>query len=82
MFHIADDILKQNKISFEVIRPLLEKTAGKLKTETPLNAQTGPAVRNDRKVIDNHLEYLSKQKEYQEIYEKITDNIYKSQKSK
>ncbi len=82
MFHIADDLLKQNKISFEVIRPLLEKTAGKLKTESPLNAQTGPAVRNDRKVIENHLEYLKNHTEYQEIYQKVTDNIFKTQRNK
>jgi predicted short-subunit dehydrogenase-like oxidoreductase (DUF2520 family) len=82
MFHIADDILKQNDISFEVIRPLLEKTAGKLKTETPLNAQTGPAVRNDRKVIDNHMEYLKDQIDYQDIYDKVTANIFKTQKNK
>ncbi len=82
MFHIADDLLKQNNISFEVIRPLLEKTAGKIKTETPLHAQTGPAVRNDRKVIDNHLKYLQNQKDYQEIYEKVTANIFKTQKGK
>lgn len=82
MFHIADDLLKQNNISFEVIRPLLEKTAGKLKTETPLNAQTGPAVRNDRRVIDNHLEYLKNQEDYREIYEKVTANIFKTQKNK
>lgn len=82
MFFIADDILRQNKISFEVIRPLLEKTADKIKTESPLNAQTGPAVRNDRKVIDNHLEYLKNHKEYREIYDKVTTNIFKTQKSK
>jgi predicted short-subunit dehydrogenase-like oxidoreductase (DUF2520 family) len=82
MFHIAHDLLKQNKISFEIIRPLLEKTSLKIKSETPLNAQTGPAVRNDRKVIDNHLDYLKEQEEYREIYEIVTNNIYKTQKGK
>lgn len=82
MFHIADDLLKRNHISFEIIRPLLEKTAGKIKTESPLNAQTGPAVRNDRKVIDNHLEYLKDEEDYREIYKIITANITKTQKQK
>lgn len=82
LFHIADELLKANKISFEVIRPLLEKTAGKIKTESPLNAQTGPAVRNDRKVIDNHLAYLENNKEYREIYQLMTDSIYEHQKKK
>ncbi len=82
LFHIADDLLHQNQISFEVIRPLLEKTANKIKTETPLNAQTGPAVRNDRKVIESHLSYLEDQADYREIYKIMTDNIYHKQKQK
>ncbi|MEX2380035.1 MAG: DUF2520 domain-containing protein, partial [Vicingaceae bacterium] len=82
MFHIAHELLAQNKISFEIIRPLIEKTALKIKHEKPLNAQTGPAIRNDRKVIDEHLKYLDKNKEYKEIYEIITKNIYKSQQNR
>ena len=82
MFHIAYDLLKENNISFEVIRPLLEKTSNKIKTETPLNAQTGPAVRNDRKVIESHLEYLKNHPDYKAIYELITNNIYLNQKKK
>ncbi|MEQ8624048.1 MAG: DUF2520 domain-containing protein [Vicingaceae bacterium] len=82
LFHIANDLLKENNISFEVIRPLLEKTSNKIKSETPLNAQTGPAVRNDRKVIDNHLNYLKNHEDYREIYEVITNNIFKTQKQK
>ncbi|MBL4708991.1 MAG: DUF2520 domain-containing protein [Flavobacteriales bacterium] len=82
LFHIADEILRSKEISFEIIRPLLEKTAEKIKTETPLNAQTGPAVRNDRKVIDNHLEYLKSNEEYREIYHIMTESIYNNQKKK
>lgn len=81
MFHIANDILTQNKISFEVIRPLIEKTALKIRNETPLNAQTGPAIRNDRRVIDDHLSYLKSTPEYQRLYELITSNIFQSHKN-
>ncbi len=82
MFHIADDLLRQNKISFEVIRPLLEKTALKIKSERPVDVQTGPAVRNDKKVIENHMKYLKDQPDYQELYEKITQNIYRKQQER
>ncbi len=82
MFHIADDLLQQHHISFEIIRPLLEKTADKIRREKPMAAQTGPAVRNDRKVIDKHIEYLSAQKDYQDIYKAITENIVKTQSTK
>ncbi len=82
MFHIAHELLAQNKISFEIIRPLIEKTAIKIKHEKPVDAQTGPAIRNDRKVIDEHLKYLENNKDYREVYEIITKDIYKSQQNK
>ena len=82
MFHIADDLLKEHHISFEIIRPLLEKTAGKIKTERPINAQTGPAVRDDRKVLESHIDYLNQHPDYQEIYEIVTNSILATQKEK
>lgn len=82
MYHIADRLLHQHNISFEIIRPLIEKTSNKLKNEIPLHAQTGPAVRNDRKVIDMHLNYLENQKAYHDIYELITQDIFASQQNK
>jgi predicted short-subunit dehydrogenase-like oxidoreductase (DUF2520 family) len=82
LFHIAGEILAKKQIPFDVIRPLVEKTADKIKHEKPINAQTGPAVRNDKKVIDSHLKYLASNPEYQKIYDLITADIYKAQQSK
>ena len=79
LFHIASDILGKKQIPFEIIRPLVEKTADKIKQEKPINTQTGPAVRNDERVIDSHIEYLKDNPEYAKIYELITANIYKAQ---
>lgn len=74
--------MAKKQIPFDVIRPLVEKTADKIKHEKPINAQTGPAVRNDKKVIDSHLKYLASNPEYQKIYDLITADIYKAQQSK
>ncbi len=82
MFHIADKILEKDSISFEIIRPLIEKTADKIKMEKPVNAQTGPAVREDKKVIKSHLDYLSNNSTYRDIYDLITKDIIKSQREK
>lgn len=79
LFHIASDILGEKQIPFEIIRPLVEKTADKIKQEKPINTQTGPAVRNDERVIDSHIEYLKDNPEYAKIYELITADIYKAQ---
>ena len=78
LYHVAHDLLSKHKISFEIIRPIIEKTSDKIKTETPKNAQTGPAARKDDKVIAEHLKFLSKYEDYQEIYQLMTESIKKS----
>ena len=45
----------------------------KIKTLSPEKAQTGPAVRNDDKTIENHLELLEKKQQL--IYKLITQSI-------
>lgn len=82
LFHISGKILDTKNIPFEAIRPLIEKTADKIKNEKPINTQTGPAVRNDKEVIASHIDYLKNYPEYQKMYEIITADIYKAQKSK
>lgn len=82
LFHIAGDILSKKQIPFEIIRPLVEKTAGKIKFEKPINAQTGPAVRDDKEVIESHKQYLASNPEYVKIYDLITADILKAQKNK
>lgn len=81
MYHIAHELLSKHKISFEIIRPIIEKTSDKIKTDTPKNAQTGPAARKDNMVIQDHLKFLSKFDEYQEIYRLMTDSILKSREN-
>jgi len=82
MFHIAYDLLNQQQLPFDLIRPLLEKTAEKIKHDLPMNVQTGPAMRNDNKIIQEHLKYLNEQKDYQELYKLITENIFETQQQK
>lgn len=76
MYKIANDICEKQNISFEILRPLIEETTNKVLTLDPKDAQTGPAKRNDKKVIDNHLQHLDKNQ--QEIYKLVTDSIIKT----
>lgn len=82
LFHISGKILETKKIPFEVIRPLIEKTAEKIINEKPIDAQTGPAVRNDKEVIASHIDYLRDSPNYQKMYQLLTTDIYKAQKNK
>lgn len=75
MYAVAEDILRNNDLSFDLLKPLIEETAEKLKVHTTHEAQTGPARRDDLKTIEKHLEALKKHPEYQKIYQLISEQI-------
>ena len=76
LYKIGNDICIENKIPFEILYPLIDETAQKIKTLSPKKAQTGPAVRNDKKTIKNHLDLLNN--EQQKIYKILTKSIKNS----
>ncbi|MBL4669642.1 MAG: DUF2520 domain-containing protein [Flavobacteriales bacterium] len=78
MYTISENILNQNNIDFDILKPLILETAKKTQHNSPKNIQTGPAKRNDDTVINNHLEMLSNNKGYQEIYRLMSDAISNS----
>lgn len=73
LYKIGNDICKENNVPFEVLQPLIKETAAKVETLSPKKAQTGPAIRNDKKTIKNHLDLLNKQQ--QKIYKILTKSI-------
>jgi predicted short-subunit dehydrogenase-like oxidoreductase (DUF2520 family) len=74
LYHIGHEICEQNKVPFEILLPLILETANKITTLSPLEAQTGPAKRNDTKTIEKHIAMLNKNQ--QEIYTLVTKSIY------
>jgi len=73
MFSIADDISQKSNIDFSLLLPLIRQTVKKLEKHAPKNMQTGPAKRNDKKIIESHLQSLEKNQ--QELYKLITNSI-------
>ena len=59
MYRIAADVLADTQIPFQALLPLIDKTAAKVHTLTPKDAQTGPAQHGDEAVIKKHAEILS-----------------------
>lgn len=74
LYHIGHEICEQNKVPFEILLPLILETANKITSLPPLEAQTGPAKRNDTKTIEKHIAMLTKNQ--QEIYTLLTKSIY------
>lgn len=77
MFRISDDILKEHNIPFDLLKPLIKETAAKVMEHHPKEAQTGPALRNDIRVIEEHLRLLDKNENMRELYKQITGDINK-----
>jgi len=77
MYDIAFDIVMSAGVDFDILKPLIYETANKIKTMTPREAQTGPAVRYDENTITKHLTLLNRKKHLKEIYRILSKNIYK-----
>jgi predicted short-subunit dehydrogenase-like oxidoreductase (DUF2520 family) len=75
MYAIAEEILKKNKLSLDLLQPLIEETAMKIRKNSPAEAQTGPAVRGDKKTMDGHLKLLGNDKKRKELYQLISRDI-------
>lgn len=77
MYALAEKLLKQSDLPFDYILPLIEETEKKVHLLSPKEAQTGPAVRYDEKIINKHLELLSNEPEMQDIYQLISKSIHR-----
>jgi len=79
LYQIGNEICEANQIPFEVLHPLIQETAQKILELTPKEAQTGPALRNDTKTIEKHLDFLSDEN-YKTIYKLLTQSIHNGNK--
>lgn len=73
MFVIAKDILDEEQLPFEILKPLILETAFKIVDVDPKDAQTGPAVRGDKKTITRHETMLKSSTA--KLYRKLSKDI-------
>lgn len=78
MYTIANNLLSDARLDFDILKPLILETARKVQDINPVDAQTGPAKRGDQKVITSHMELLKDYPAYRELYQIITDQINNS----
>lgn len=65
-------------IEFELLRPLILKTAQKAVENNPATVQTGPAARQDADTIQQHLNLLEADPKLKELYQLISERIIKN----
>jgi predicted short-subunit dehydrogenase-like oxidoreductase (DUF2520 family) len=68
-------ILKNNHLPSEIILPLVRETLEKFEIMSPQQAQSGPAARGNKKIIDEHLSILYENKELYDVYNLLSNKI-------
>ncbi|RED27210.1 putative short-subunit dehydrogenase-like oxidoreductase (DUF2520 family) [Flavobacterium cutihirudinis] len=74
LYQIGKDICDEHRVPFKVLKPLIKETAEKINALEPIDAQTGPAKRNDSGTIEAHLALLSNENQ-KNIYKILTQSI-------
>jgi predicted short-subunit dehydrogenase-like oxidoreductase (DUF2520 family) len=74
LYQIGNEICLENKVSFDILKPLITETANKILILSPTDAQTGPAKRKDTTTINSHLAFLTNENQ-KDIYKTLTKSI-------
>lgn len=77
LYAIAQSLLAEHNLDFNLLRPLIMETAEKVQGSFPAEVQTGPAIRRDEKTMNNHLKLLSNQPVLQQVYQLLSQRIIK-----
>jgi predicted short-subunit dehydrogenase-like oxidoreductase (DUF2520 family) len=81
-FALAQILLKKSGLPFEVLLPIIQETVEKVSHVSPIDAQTGPAVRYDLNVMTAQLQLLSENPDMQQIYKDMSESIHLLSKEK
>ncbi len=77
LYHLGDMICKEQNISFNLLQPLIKETAAKIENMTPKDAQTGPALRNDKNTLQKHQDQFP-DPDIKNLYLYLTESIQKN----
>jgi len=78
LYGIAQQLLVQYNMEFDLLRPLILETAQKVQDHLPGEVQTGPAIRNDQATMSSHLQMLNDMPGLEEIYSLLSQGIIKN----
>lgn len=75
LFWLAYDYLIDKSLKPEILLPLIQETAAKLKKLEPYEAQTGPARRNDEATLNLHRALIANDEKLLQFYQLFTQSI-------
>lgn len=75
LYSLTYNYCKAEKLDFQMLLPLIEETAHRLRKYPPAAMQTGPAKRKDIPTLDKHLKILGNHPELKLVYLRLSDSI-------
>ncbi len=82
LFTIAETLCKEAGVPFSIFFPLAEETFENIKNQSPSMSQTGPANRNDKRILKKHLALLKPHPIYKDIYKVLTKSIIETNRGR
>lgn len=80
LYYVAQKLLAENGLDFNLLRPLIMETAEKVQQQFPAAVQTGPAVRNDVQTMAAHEQLLEGDVFLQNLYRLLNKGVMKMEK--
>lgn len=77
LWHVSKILLEDKDLDFNLLLPLINKTVEKIQVMDPKDAQTGPAIRNDKRTMVRHRRILKNYPNMKSIYLYISKSIRK-----
>ncbi|WP_373492628.1 Rossmann-like and DUF2520 domain-containing protein [Aquiflexum sp.] len=78
MLRLSEEIMARQGLDFEMLKPLIIETISKSLELGAKKAQTGPAIRSDFNILDDHYQFLNYNEQIAEIYKLISQDIIDS----
>ena len=79
-YAIAEELLQDKGIGFDILKPLILETAAKAVEQSPFSSQTGPASRKDTVVMNKHISMLDEFPDLKNLYSEISERIIQTHK--
>ena len=74
-YSIGEKLLQEHQLDFNLLKPLILETANKAMLYSPPDVQTGPAVRDNQQILEQHMKLLEQHPEWQQLYKLISIDI-------
>lgn len=81
LFGLIKQYAQQNKLDFNLLKPIIDSTIHNAVDGDPLQLQTGPARRRDHKTLQAHANLLADNKSIASIYEALSNSIQQTHKN-